>query len=125
MAVKIKLIRSIEYLQAKTNGEIDIDRSKEILEDITNMQNQPHDYDILLDFRRSQLNLTTLDVYQLASAVSKTKDIYKYKIAILVFPGLDFDTAEFFEICSRNRFLQVEVFTNYEDAIHWFYKSKK
>jgi len=42
---------------------------------------------------------------------------------VLILPGLDFDKAEFFELCSKNRGYNVDVFTNYEDAIQWFYEN--
>jgi len=121
MATKFKLIRSIEYIHSSSEGEIDFEKSKELLSEIAKAKKPPADYDIILDFRRSQLNMTTYQIYKFAKGLSEIKDAFKDKIAVLVLPGLDFDKAEFLEYCSNQRGLNVEVFTNYENAIEWFY----
>jgi hypothetical protein len=41
--------------------------------------------------------------------------------AILVKPRSDLEIPEFSGLCSRNRGIIVDVFTDYEDAIQWFY----
>lgn len=33
-------------------------------------------------------------------------------------------TTKFFELCSKNRGLNIDVFTNYEDVIQWFYDDR-
>ena len=59
MAPKIKLIRSVEYLHSSEEGVIDFERTKKILAELAAEKERPADYDIILDFRRTQINLTT------------------------------------------------------------------
>ena len=123
MISKIKFIRSIEFLHTSPEGEVDFEKSKQIPADLANAKRPPADYDVMLDFRRSQLKLSTADVWYLAADLTNHNDTFRDKVAVLALPGLNFDTAEFLELCSKNRGLNVDVFTNYEDAIQWFYEN--
>lgn len=120
MTTKIKLIRSVEYLHTSPKGEINFQKSKKMLAELAMAKRPPADFDILLDFRRAQLNLSTADIYYLAAELANHNHTYRDKVAILVLPGLDFDNSEFFELCAQNRGFNVETFTNYEDAVQWF-----
>jgi len=124
MTTKIKLVRSIEYLHTSPTGEVDLERSKQLLVDLAKAKRPPADYDIILDFRRSQLKLSTTDIWYLAADLVNHDHTFKDKVAVLILPGLDFDKAKFFELCSKNRGLNVEVFTNYEDAVQWLYENE-
>lgn len=123
MPVKIKLIRSIEYLHSTPEGEIDFEKSKEILVELAKAKRPPADFNVLMDFRRAQMKLSTADIYFLAAELANYEHTFLNKIAILVLPGLDFDKSEFFELCSKNRGLNVDTFSNFEDAMQWFYDS--
>lgn len=122
MTKKIKLIRSVEYLHTSPEGKIDFQQSKKILADLAKAKRPPADFDILLDFRRAQWVLSTADIYYLAAELDKHDHTYRDKVAILVLPGLDFDNSEFFELCAQNRGFNVETFTNYEEAVQWFFE---
>ncbi|HMA76983.1 MAG TPA: hypothetical protein VKO43_06725 [Candidatus Krumholzibacteriaceae bacterium] len=124
MSPKIKLIRSVEYLHSSPEGEIDMEKSKQFLAELAKAKRPPADYDIILDLRRAQVKLSTTDIWYLAAELMKYKNTFRDKLALLVLPGLDFDRAEFFELCSKNRGYNVDVFTNYENAIQWFYENE-
>ncbi|MEZ4484785.1 MAG: hypothetical protein R2864_09350 [Syntrophotaleaceae bacterium] len=66
-----------------------------------------------------------MDIYELAKTLSELHDLKTSKIAVLVLPGTDFDMIQFLETCSVNRGMQVDTFTNFEDAVHWFFKSEE
>ena len=123
MPPKIKLIRSVEYLNISPEGDIDLEKSKQLLAELAKAKRPPADYDIILDFRRAQVKLSTTDIWYLAAELVKYENTFRDKVAVLILPGLDFDKAEFFELCSKNRGYNVDVFTNYEDAIQWFYEN--
>lgn len=123
MTTKIKLIRSIEYLHTSPDGDVDFEKSKEILANLASAKRPPADYDILLDFRRAQWTLSTTDVYYLAAELANHDEAFRDKVAVLVLPGFNFDKSEFFELCSKNRGFNVESFTNYEDAVQWFFEN--
>lgn len=122
MPTKFKLIRSVEYLQTDANEDIDLEASKQMLIEIAKAKRPLADFDLLLDFRRIQLKLNTVEIYFLASELHLHGDTFCDKVAILVLPGLNFEKAEFFELCAKNRGFKVDCFTNYEDAVQWFYE---
>lgn len=121
MATKIKIIRSVDYLSISDDGAIDFEESKEKLLEIAGAKRPPADYEILLDFRRTQWILSTDEIYTIVQVLLDDPDSFRDKIALLVLPGVNFDRAYFTELCSKNERITVQTFTNYEDAIHWFY----
>ena len=121
MTIKIKIIRSVDYLSVTDDGVVEFEESKKKLLEIAGVKRPPADYDILMDFRRTQWVLSTEEIYSLTYVLIKDQDSYRDKIALLVLPGVNFDKAYFQELCSRNKGVAVHTFTNYEDAIQWFY----
>lgn len=121
MATKIKIIRSVDYLSVRDDGSIDFEESKELLKKLAEPKRPPADYEILLDFRRTQWILSTEEIFDMIQVLFTIPDSYREKIALLVLPGVNFDTAFFTEMCEGYADLTIGTFTNYEDAIHWFY----
>ena len=121
MATKIKIIRSVDYLSICDDGTIDFEESKKTLSDIVEPKRPPADYEILLDFRRTQWVLLTEEIYSLVQVLIDKPDSFRDKIALLLFGGVNFDRDYFNELCSENKGITVQTFSNYEDAIHWFY----
>jgi hypothetical protein len=101
MGVKILYIRSIEYLNSQSDDRIDLKKGKLLLRELAEGVLSSENFNVILDFRRSQLKLDTFDIWHLASDLAKHKNVNMKKMALLVFPGLDFNTAEFFELCSK------------------------
>ena len=123
MATKIKIIRSVDYLSVRDNGTIDFDESEDRLSGIVEPKLPPADYEVLLDFRRTQWVLSTDEIYSLVKVIMNMPDSFRDKIALLLLPGVNFDSAYFKELCTKNKGIEVRTFTNYEDAIQWFYHS--
>lgn len=121
MATKIKIIRSVDYLSISDDGVIEFEESKLKLLEIAGTKSPPADYEILLDFRRTQWILSTDEIYLLVQVLLEDQDSFRDKIALLLLPGVNFDRAYFNELCSKNELITVQTFTNYEDAIQWFY----
>ena len=124
MTTPIRLIRSVEYLYTSPEGDIDFEKSKQVLADLALAKRLPADYDIILDFRRTQCKLSTTNIWFLAAELAKHDDTFRNKVAVLISPGSNPDNAEFFELCSKNRGFNVDVFTNHEDAIQWLYEDR-
>lgn len=120
MPSKIKLIRSVEYLYAFSEGDVDLERSKEFSAELAKAKHPSADFDVILDFRHAQIMLSATEIWFLAAELAKNKNRFRDKVAVLTTPGLDFNKAEFFELCSKNRGYNVDVFTKYEDAVQWF-----
>jgi hypothetical protein len=120
MATKIKIIRSVDYLSVNDDGTIEFEESKKALASLAEPKRPPADYEMLLDFRRTQWILSTDEIYELLLAIINAPDSFRDKIALLLLPGVNFDSGYFQELCSVNKGIEVRPFSNYEDAIHWF-----
>lgn len=122
MATKIKIIRSVDYLSVTDDGTIEFEESKKRLHEMAEPKRPPADYEILLDFRRTQWVLSTEEIFSLVQALINAPDSFRDKIALLVLPGVNFDRTCFEELCADTKGIDVRTFSNYEDAIQWFYK---
>lgn len=120
MATMIKIVNTMDFLEVTPEGSIDITTSKQLLIDIAKAVKTPVDYDLLIDFRDTELDMSVTDMYELASELIKHGDTFRRKIAILVLPGVDFNRASFLETCSHNRGFLLDAFTNFETAMRWF-----
>ena len=119
IATKIKIITARDFLEVTTDGVINLNTSRQLLIDIAKAEQSLADYELLVDFRGTQDNLSIMDIYQLAAELYQHGDTFRRKIALLVVPGINFEHARFFENCSRNRGFLVNAFTDYEKAVHW------
>lgn len=124
MATKIKIVTARDFLEVTPEGIIDITTSKQLLVDIAKAEYHPVDYDLLIDFRDTQWQMSSVDVYKLASELCQHGDTFRRKVAVLVLPGVNFDSATFLETCSHNRGFFVDAFTDFETAIRWFLSSE-
>jgi len=122
MATKIKIIRSVDYLSISNEGTIEFEESKKNLAALAEPKRPPADYELLLDFRRTQWILSTDEIYSLVQELISAPDSFRDKIALLLLPGVNFDRSYFQELCADNRGVEIRTFTNYEDAVDWFYK---
>jgi hypothetical protein len=124
MATKIKISTTGDFLEIIPEGIIDITTSKQLLVDIAQSEHYAMDYDLLIDFRDTQWQMSKIDVYQLASELYQHGDTFRRKVAVLVHPGINFDLAAFLETCSHNRGFLIDAFTDFECAMHWVLSSK-
>ena len=122
MAARIKIIRSIDYMDISDNGEILFTESRKNLKKIAR-DDSPGDWDVLLDFRRTQWVVSTEDIFNLVEVFFEDKGAFQDKVGLLLLPGVNFDNELFDELCSAYPDIPVRTFTNYEDAIQWFYAS--
>lgn len=119
MATKIKFITARDFLEVTPDGIINITTSRQLLVDIAKTDNHPVDYELLIDFRDTENQISTFDVYQLAGELCMHGDTFRRKVALLVLPGVNFYRARFFETCSHKRGFSVNAFTDYEKAMRW------
>jgi hypothetical protein len=125
MPTKIKIVTSREFLEVTPEGIIDINTSRQLLRDIAKAENQPVDYDLLIDFRETQWRMTTSEIYQLASELVEYGTNFQRKVAILVLPGINFDPASFLETCSHNRGFRINAFKDYESSMRWLLSTEE
>jgi len=119
MATKIKVITAGDFLEVTPDGMINITTSRQLLLDIARAEHLPVDYELLIDFRDTESDLSVTDMYHLAAELCQYGDTFRRKVALLVDPGVNFDRASFFETASRNRGFLVNAFTDYEMTMRW------
>jgi hypothetical protein len=86
--------------------------------EIASASNPAVDYDVFLDVRKTQLELSIADLWYLASELSNLRKALSRKTAVLC-PLEQFDYAGFFALCAQNRGFHVNAFTSFEAAIEW------
>ena len=124
MTTMIKIITARDFIEITTAGIINNTTCRQLLTDIAKAEHHHTDYELLVDFRDTQSQLSITDVYQLAAELCQHGDTFRRKVALVVTPGLNFDQASFFETCSHNRGFLVNAYTDYEKAIRWILKAE-
>lgn len=118
MSTDIRIIHAHDFVRATAEGKLDFETSKKALIEVASATAHLVDYEILLDTRRAHSRMSATDLWYLAAELSKLRESFSRKTAVLC-PIEDFDDAAFFELCARNRGLRVRAFTSFEDAINW------
>lgn len=124
MATKIKIVTTGDFLEVTPDGIINLKTSRQLLVDIAKSEHEPVDYDLLIDFRDTKWQMSTFDLYQLAQELVLHGNTFRNKVALLVNPGVNFDSAEFLETCSHNRGFFVDAFIDFENAMRWILASE-
>jgi len=77
--------------------------------------------EVLLDLRDIKCELSTLDIYELASFLAWPDPALptRKKIAVLVNSGAEFDHASFLQMCTANAGIRLAVFDDYDAADAW------
>jgi hypothetical protein len=118
MPTDIRLIHAQDFVRATSEGELDFETSKKTLIETASATAHLVDYEILLDTRKSHVQMSVTDLWYLAAELSNLRKAFSRKTAVLC-PVERFDDAAFFALCSKNRGFRVKAFTSFEDAINW------
>jgi hypothetical protein len=118
VTTNIRVIRARDFIRATEEGQIDLEKSKKLLIGVAEVAAGLVDYEIILDTRKTQGELSVSDLWDLAAELSNLGKAFYRKTAVLC-PLERFDDAKFFELCAQNRGLQVSAFTSYEEAMEW------
>ena len=104
-----------------SSGTIDLAASKSALKKLAADPEFDRHYEVLLDLRNSECEMTVMDVYEIAKDLAWPDPALptRKKIAVLVSGQRAFDHAKFLEVCSANRGVQVGAFEDYEKASEW------
>jgi hypothetical protein len=104
-----------------SSGTIDLAASKSALKKLAADPEFDKHYEILLDLRNSECEMSVTDVYEIAKDLAWPDPALPTckKIAVLVSGERAFDHAKFLEVCSANRGVRVGAFEDYEKASEW------
>jgi hypothetical protein len=118
MPTNIRVIHAGDFIRATPEGELDLEKSKELLLGVASTAASLADYEILLDMRKAQGKMSLTDMWYLAAELSEHREAFSRRTAVLC-PLERFDLAGFFALCAENRGFRVGAFTSYEDAMEW------
>jgi len=118
MPANIRFIHAKEYIKATAEGQIDLEAARELLLEIASASGPSVNYEVFLDVRKTQPELSIADLWYLAAELSNFSGGPPRKTALLC-PLEQFDYAGFFALCARNRGLHLGAFTSFEAAIEW------
>jgi len=122
MPTDIRIIHAHDFIKATPEGHLDLEQSKRLLVELTSAS--LNDYDIIIDTRKAQSEMSILDLWDLAAELDNLRKDSSRKTAI-VCPFERFDHAGFFARHAQNRGFRVREFTSFEDAINWLLRNKR
>ncbi len=119
--VEYKIISANDFMKVKPSGEFDREETKKVLIELAEILESSEDYEILFDIRQAFpiVPLTLFDVYEFVVEIGRHRTGFCRKIAVLTREDHQFDNAQFFELCAKNRGFRAGAFTNFEAAIDW------
>jgi hypothetical protein len=125
MSSNLKIIRVRDFIEATPQGPLDFEKAIQSMREASEVSGAFVNYDLLIDTRGSENNLSVTDIWylavELASLVHTNTEGFRAKIPVLC-PIKEFDYAKFFELCSQNRGLNVRAFTSFEDLFDWLHQ---
>jgi hypothetical protein len=121
MSSEIKIYNINDFIRKNEIGEIDFDKSIQIVKEVSFAAAFHPDHNILIDVRETTLSDYSMDVLiKVAMEVVKLMPSFKNKIANVVPNDANrVSIAERFEACMNINKFQYKFFTSFEDAIEW------
>ncbi len=118
MSINIRIIHAHEFIKATLEGQLDLDKVKRLLVEIASASGPSFHYEVIIDARKVQSELSIADLWYVVSDLSELHEAFSRKTAVLC-PVERFHFGEFLALCAQNRGLQVNAFTSFEAAMEW------
>ena len=117
----IKIYKIKDFIRKTEPGDIDFDRSIQIVRELAAAAAFHTDHNILIDLRETTLTVDNMaDVMKVAMEFGQLMSSFKNKIANVVPSDAErVSVAEKFEACMKIKKFQYRFFTDFEDAIEW------
>jgi hypothetical protein len=119
MPTDIRIVHAHDFIKVTPEGQLDLKKSEKLLLEVASVAADLVEYEIILDYRKAQMEMSVTDLWYLAAALSNLRRTFSRNKTAVLCPPDRFDNAEFFAICAQNRGFQVMPFTSFEDAIEW------
>jgi len=121
MATEIKIYKIKDFVRVTETGQIDVDRSKRLIEEIAVAHAFHPDHNILLDLRDTTVAVDSMsDLLEMAMYMASYKSLFRNKIANVVPNNEDrLVIAKKFKGCLDIQGLEYDFFTDFEAAIEW------
>ena len=126
MDLQLRIIHANDFLRACPTGELDLERSRELLVTLAAANRPPADRDILLDLRSATAaKLETAEIIALVRVMVENLVSFQHKVALLLRPDAPGYRATLLEHLADNRGFNVEVFKDFEQAMTWLMSSTR
>lgn len=127
MPSNLRIIRIRDFIKLAPQGSQDLTNLKQAITEAAAVRGAFVDYNLLIDARGLETNLSVFDIWELAADLAKVIHAgasrgFRAKIPVLC-PVERFDKGKFFELCAENRGLNVRAFTSFEDVLEWLSES--
>jgi len=121
MNKQYKVYKGLEFIRKTTHGEIDIEKSKNIVREIALAASSHSVNNIILDLRDTKTVLNFGDLLAVTMEFQEYPQALDGKIAVII-PKEEkrIKNVEFMKQTMTLKGLSMEYFFNYEDAIDWF-----
>ncbi len=118
---KLKIYKIKDFIRLTETGEIDVERSKEIVFQLAVAASLHEDHNILLDMRDTTLPASNMGaLMQVAIEFGRYKSAFKGKMAnVLPDDEERLQTARQLKALMECQGLRYELFTNFEKAVEW------
>ena len=70
MPTDIRIIRAHDCIRATPSGELDLEKARELLAEVTSVAAHSVDYDVILDTRKAQVAMSVTDLWHLAAELT-------------------------------------------------------
>lgn len=120
MPSNVKIYRIGDIIRMTETGELDLDRSIEIVRKLAAEANYHEDHNVILDLRETSVNASMADIIQISMEFASYHQVFKNKIAVII-PDTEerLKIAKRFKICMEMQGFQFEQFTDFEATIEW------
>jgi hypothetical protein len=116
---KYRVFPAKEFIKGTAEGAFDLEDSKRALKGLVDKFCFPRHFDMLMDLRDAECELSVADVFELTQWMARHRPSLQHRIAVLVPGGDAFDKAGFLELCAENRGLRVRAFEDPSEAEEW------
>jgi hypothetical protein len=118
MPTQVKVIHARDFVRATAEGVLDLEESGRLLVELFTAGAHLDNFDVILDTRKAQSELSAADLWSLAVRLANYRRILGGRTVVLC-PTERFERATFFASCAENRGLDIRPFTSFEDAMEW------
>jgi len=121
MPSDIKIYKVQDFVRVTETGELDHDRSIQIVRQLATAAGYHVDHNILLDMRETTVKVDGMaDLLRIALEFAHHKSVFRNKVANVIPDEPErMALAEQFKACLTIEGFDYEVFTDFEQAIEW------
>jgi hypothetical protein len=118
--VDLRVIHARDFIRTTVAGEFHLEESKRLLLELAEANAEAH-YNLLVDIRDMESDLSYPDVYELAKVLADHAESFQGKTALLdVYDGR-FEMTQFFQAAAEHLGFAVKAFIDFEAAVTWIH----